>query len=82
MRPYRFGPHTSGTAHGLIDLDVLSNTCWQAHVMNEGFSYWKLAADKATADVTMTNSMLLIDNFDSDFYGGRMQGKAIFNLQD
>ena len=80
MRTYRFGPHTVAAAKGLLDLDVPSNSCWQAHVSNEGFAYWKLAADKATADLAVTNNTLTIDNFAADFYAGKVRGKAAFSL--
>ena len=80
MRTYRFGQHTVATTKGLIDLDVPSNSCWQAHVSNEGFAYWKFAADKAAADITVTNNALTIENFAADFYAGKVNGKAIFSL--
>ena len=80
MKTYRFGPRTAATANGVIDLDVPSNSCWQAHVANEGFSYWKLSANKATADLIATNDTLTIANFDADFYGGKLFGKANFSL--
>jgi len=80
MRTYRFGPRTVAAAKGLMDLDVPSNSCWQAHVSNEGFAYWKLAADKATADLAVTNNTLTIDNCTADFYGGELRGKATLAL--
>ncbi len=80
MRTYRFGPRTIATAKGLIDLDAPSNSCWQAHVSNEEFAYWKLAADRATADLAVTNNTLTIENFAADFYTGKLYGKATFSL--
>ena len=80
MQTYRFGLTTAATTAGIVDLDVPSNSCWQAHVVNEGFSYWKLAAGRATADLSMTNNTLTIANFDADFYGGKLYGKATFSL--
>ena len=80
MRIYRFGPRTVATAKGLMDLEAPSNSCWQAHVSNEGFAYWKLAADKATADLIVTNNTLTIENFAADFYAGKLSGKATFSL--
>ncbi|MEI8314135.1 MAG: AsmA-like C-terminal region-containing protein [Verrucomicrobiota bacterium] len=80
MRTYRFGPRTVATAKGLMDLDAPSNSCWQAHVSNDGFAYWKLATDKVTADLVVTNNTLTIENFAADFYTGKLYGKAIFSL--
>ena len=80
MRTYRFGPCTEATTKGWVDLDVPSNSCWQAHVSNDGFNYWKLTADHATADLALTNNTLTIDNFDADFYAGKLRGKAWFSL--
>ena len=80
MRVYRFGPHTAATAQGLLDLDVPANSAWRAHVSNEGFAYWKLALDKATADLVATNNTLTIENFEADCYGGKLFGKAQFSL--
>ena len=80
MQTYRFGPRTAATTAGMVDLDVPSNSCWQAHVANDGFSYWKLAAGPATADLSLTNNTLTVANFDADFYGGKLYGKAAFSL--
>ena len=54
----------------------------QAHVTNKGFSYWKLTADQAVADITITNGVLTIDNFDGDLYPGKLRGKASFTLSN
>jgi hypothetical protein len=80
MRAYRFGPRTSATARGLVDLDVPGNSAWTAQVANDGFSYWKVAADRARANLSMTNNVLTIDNFDGDFYDGKLRGHAWFSL--
>lgn len=80
MLPYRFGPSTVGAGTGLIDFKDPTNIVVHVHAVNEGFSYWKLTADKAVADITITNNILFIDNFDGDFYGGKLRGKANFAL--
>ncbi len=80
MRTYRFGPRTSATAQGLVDLDVSGNSAWSAQIINDGFSSWKLIANRARATLTVTNDVLRIDDFDSDFYGGKLRGRAMFSL--
>jgi hypothetical protein len=80
LRPYRFGPRTKAAGRGLIDFDRPTNTVWAIQVANEGFSYWKFTADRAQAYLTFTNNLLRIDNFDADFYGGKLQGQAVFAL--
>jgi len=78
MAPYRFGPRTDASARGLIDFDNPYGTAWSAHVINEGFSYWKLTATRAKAALVFTNNTLQINNFDADFYGGKLRGRADF----
>jgi hypothetical protein len=78
MTPYRFGPVTEANARGLIDFDNPFGTAWSAHVVNEGFSYWKFSAGRAQADLVFTNNTLQIKNFDGDFYGGKLRGNAAF----
>jgi hypothetical protein len=78
MRPYRFGPRTEATASGLIDFDNPYGTAWSAHVINEGFSYWKCTASRAQAALVYTNNTLQINDFDADFYGGKLRGRADF----
>jgi hypothetical protein len=80
MRPYRFGSRTKARAQGVVDLDDPAATAWKAQVRNEDFSYWKFTAERASADLTFTNDTLRIDNFDSDFYGGKLRGRAQFVL--
>jgi hypothetical protein len=80
MRAYRFGPRTTATARGLVDLEAPSETAWSAQVVNEGFSYWKFTADRAQATLTQTNNLLTIDGFDADFYDGKLLGRAVFSL--
>jgi len=41
-----------------------------------------MTADKAVADVTITNGTLAIDNFDGDLYDGKLRGKASFVLAE
>ena len=48
--------------------------------MNDGFSYWKLSANRARATVTVTNNTLSVDDFDADFYDGKLRGRAEFAL--
>jgi hypothetical protein len=79
-RPYRFGPVTKATASGLVDLDLPSNSAWSAQVQNEGFSYWRLRTDRASASVSVTNNILTVGNFVGDFYDGELTGRAVFSL--
>jgi len=80
MSAYRFGPRTQASAKGLVDLDAPGNSVWTAQVVNDGFSYWKLTADRARADLTATNNTLAIENFDADLYAGKLTGRAAFTL--
>src|ERR1017187_8896159 len=82
MSPYRFGPRTDANARGVIDFDKTTNTTWAAHVVNEGFSYWKLTADRAQATLVFTNNTMEINDFDADFYGGKLLGHAGFIFSD
>jgi AsmA-like protein len=82
MAPYRFGPRTAANARGMIDFANPSNTLWAAHAINEGFSYWKLTGDRAEANLVFTNNTMQINNFDADFYGGKLQGRASFVFSD
>ena len=78
MAPYRFGPRTDATARGLIDFDNPFGTAWTAHVVNEGFSYWKFTAAHAQASLVFTNNTLQVNDFDADFYTGKLRGHAAF----
>jgi hypothetical protein len=78
MAPYRFGPRTDASARGLIDFDNPYGTAWSARVANEGFSYWKFTAARAQAGLVFTNNTLQINDFDADFYGGKLRGHADF----
>jgi len=75
-------PRTSATGKGIIDLAEPANTVAHAHVTNEGFNYWKLTADKATADLAVSNSTLTIDNFEGDLYAGKLHGRASIALSN
>jgi hypothetical protein len=78
MAPYRFGPHTDARASGQIDFDVSTRTAWSARVLSDGFSYWKLTADRAQANLVFTNNTMEINDFDADIYGGKLWGRAAF----
>src|SRR6266404_362100 len=78
MTPYRFGPRTDANTRGVVDFDNPMGTVWTAHVVNKGFSYWKFTADRAQATLVFTNNTMQINNFDADFYGGKLQGHAAF----
>jgi hypothetical protein len=80
MSAYRFGPRTEASTKGVVDLDAPGNSGWTAQVANDGFSYWKLSADHATANLTVTNNTLSIENFDADIYAGKLTGRAAFAL--
>jgi hypothetical protein len=82
MREYRFGPRTKGHAQGIADFEDPGGSAWTAQVSNEGFSYWKFTADRASAELTFTNNTMRIDNFDSDFYGGKLRGQAQFEFDE
>ncbi|HXI85357.1 MAG TPA: AsmA-like C-terminal region-containing protein [Verrucomicrobiae bacterium] len=82
MAPYRFGSRTNAKARGVIDFDKPEATTWAAHVFNEGFSYWKFTADRAQATLVFTNNTMQINDFDADFYGGKLRGRAGFVFSD
>jgi hypothetical protein len=82
MAPYRFGPRTAANARGVIDFDRPEGTLWAAHVVNEGFSYWKFTADRAQATLVFTNNTMQINDFDADFYSGKLRGHAVFVFSD
>ena len=76
MAPYRFGPRTEANARGLIDFEDPMQTAWAAHVVNEGFSYWRLTAGRAQASLVFTNNTMAINDFDADLYNGKLLGRA------
>jgi hypothetical protein len=78
MRPYRFGPRTAAKAAGTVDFENTAQTAWTAQVTNEGFSYWKFTADRAAANLVFTNNTMRIEDFDADFYAGKLRGSADF----
>jgi len=80
MAPYRFGPRTDANARGVVDFDDPVETAWVSHVVNEGFSYWRFTATRAQASLVFTNNSLQINDFDADFYGGKLQGRAVFTF--
>lgn len=82
MAPYRFGPGTDANARGVVDYDEPARTAWAAHVVNEGFSYWKLTADRAQANLVFTNNTLEINDFDADLYNGKLLGRAVFAFSE
>ncbi len=82
MAPYRFGPRTDANARGVIDFDRPEGTIWAAHVVNEGFSYWKFTADRAQATLVFTYNTMQINDFDADFYSGKLRGHAGFAFSD
>jgi hypothetical protein len=82
MAPYRFGPRTAANARGVIDFDRPEGTLWAARVVNEGFSYWKFTADRAQATLVFTNNTMQINDFDADFYSGKLRGHAVFVFSD
>jgi hypothetical protein len=82
MTPYRFGPRTEANARGVIDFGDPVRTAWAAQVANEGFSYWRLVAARAQANLVFTNNTLAINDFDADLYNGRLRGRAMFAFSD
>jgi hypothetical protein len=78
MKSYRFGPVTTADMRGMIDFTNQLATAWTAQVANEGFSYWKLAAARAQAKLVFTNNTMQINDFDADFYDGKLRGRAEF----
>jgi hypothetical protein len=82
MAPYRFGPRTDANTRGVVDFDSPTGTVWTARVVNEGFSYWKFTADRAQATLVFTNNTMQINDFDADFYSGKLRGHAGFVFSD
>lgn len=82
LRPYRFGPRTVAAGRGLIDILQPLNTVLHATGSNDGFGWWKLTADKASADLTITNGVLTIDNGKAELYGGHLQCRATATLSN
>jgi len=82
MVPYRFGPDTEAAARGVVDFDEPARTVWTAHVANEGFAYWKLAATQAQANLVFTNNTMEINDFDADIYDGKLLGRAVFRFSE
>jgi hypothetical protein len=78
MAPYRFGPRTDANARGVVDFDNPLGTTWAAHVVNEGFSYWRLTAARAQASLVFTNNTMEINDFDADICGGKLLGHSRF----
>jgi hypothetical protein len=82
MKPYQFGSRTDANIRGLVDFDNPNATAWMAHVVNEGFSYWKLTTTRAETALVFTNNTLQLADFDADFYGGKLRGHALFTFSD
>ena len=82
MKPYQFGPRTDANIRGFVDFDNPNATAWMAHVVNEGFSYWKLATTRAESTLVFTNDTLRLGDFHADFYSGKLQGSALFTFSD
>lgn len=80
MKPYRFGALGKSTGKGVVDWEIQSNSCWQAHLDCDAFSYWKFNTGRATADVSFANNVLTIENFAADFYDGKLRASAVFGL--
>lgn len=81
MRAYRFGSNTVASVKGLVDFDRPDKTAWTARAVNDGFSYWKLTAAHAQANLAFTNQTLAITDLDADFYDGVLRGQADFDFQ-
>jgi hypothetical protein len=60
MEPYRFGSNTMARASGLVDFADPKQTAWTAQVGDDGFTYWKFAADHGDATLAFTNEVLQI----------------------
>jgi len=80
IRPYRFGPQTDATTHGLIDFAAPARTVWEASVRNEGFAWWKLQTANAAAQLVFSNQVLRIDDFTADAYDGRLRAACVVDL--
>jgi hypothetical protein len=82
MAPYRFGEHTDAHTNGEIDFDNPARTAWSARVLSDVFSYWKLTATRAQANLVFTNNTMAINDFDGNLYGGTLQGRATFAFSE
>jgi hypothetical protein len=82
VAPYRFGPNSAATAQGLLDFDEPAKTAWTAQIDTEGFSWWKLTADRAKATLIFTNNTLRVENFSADIYKGTLRGDVVVALDN
>jgi len=58
MEPYRFGSNTTAQASGVVDFANPKQTAWTAQLANDGFSFWKFAADHGEGTLVFTNEVL------------------------
>lgn len=53
---------------------AFTNDVLTVQVNASGLAWWKLKADHASANLTLRDGTLRVDNFQADFYGGRLLG--------
>lgn len=59
---------------------VFSNNTVSVDMQAEGLSWWKLKADRAKLKLLYADNVLAVDDFDADFYDGKLRGQARLSL--
>jgi hypothetical protein len=63
--------------HGEATL-AFENEVLKMQLAASGLAWWKLKADRATANLSVTGGVAQVEDFNADFYGGKLQGIATF----
>lgn len=80
FRPYQFLTPPRIKLQGIISFGDEAKNDLLAHVECDRFKVWKLTASKVVGDVLSYRNSLEIARYSSEFYGGRLEGDAVFDF--
>ena len=80
FRPYRFITPPRLQLKGKLNFEDDGKNNLHAHLETDRFQIWKFSASNVVADVWSHGKCLEIGRYSSDFYDGRLEGDAIFDL--